>query len=184
MMSDNRTELNVFDFDDPEQWNKVLDIVDDPLALRALDAGMNALCDKLGKKWDRGLGPWRFTDRANPNWRIFEAEPPTPNSPNWYRISGHCNTIAPWCTAIGSLLFPDHDWRYVHNPNLPKFDCHSAGIGIRDEKSSLVVMDILFSPETLRTGKELELVQLLTSPESMDIPLLEAIELFETGWHI
>ncbi len=175
-------KLHVFDFDNQEEWDKALKVVNDPLVLRALDAGMNSLCAP-GVKWDRDLGPWRYSDRQSPNWRILEASSPTPDSPNWYRITGQCHVIAPWCAAVGSLLFPDHQWYYAHNSDVPKHGCHSAGIGFQKERSSLIVMDILFSPEALRERQEWELARSLTGPRSQHLPLLDAIERFEVGRH-
>lgn len=179
-----KLDVDVFDFDSLEQWDKVLSVVNDPFVLRALDAGMNARCSTLETKWDRSLGPWRFSDRNNSNWLLLCASPPSSNSPNWYRITGHCNAIAPWCAAVGSLLFPEHQWYYAHNGHVPNFVCHSAGIGFRkNERESLIIMDILFSPQTLREGSEWSLVRLLTGPQSQHVTLLEAIERLESGHH-
>ena len=180
--SHNKLDADVFDFDDQGQWDKVLLVADDPFVLRALDAGMKARCSSLETKWDRSLGPWWFADRNNPNWPILAAQPPTSKQPNWYRITGHCNVIAPWCAAVGSLLFPDHQWYLAHNAHVPKFGCHSAGIGFRKGKrESLIVMDVLFSPQALSNGTEWSLVQLLTGPRSQHVPLVEAIERLESG---
>jgi hypothetical protein len=41
--------LEVFDFDNPECWEKVKAVRNEPIALRALDAGMSALCRRLKK---------------------------------------------------------------------------------------------------------------------------------------
>ena len=45
-------DLEVFNFDDPECWRKVQAVVNEPLATRALAAGMNARCQASGAKMD------------------------------------------------------------------------------------------------------------------------------------
>jgi hypothetical protein len=175
-------KIQIFDFDDQRQWRRVLAVANNPLVLRALDAGMNVLCSTLETTWDRNLGPWWFSSRQSPNWHLLEASPPKSDSPNWYRITGHCNIIAPWCAAVGSLLFPDHPWYYAHNPCVPKFGCHSAGLGFKDGKTqSLIVMDILFGQQALQEGTKNQLASILTNAQSKHLPLLSAIERFERG---
>jgi hypothetical protein len=107
--------IEVFDFDHRECWKKVEAVRNEPIALRALDAGMSALCRNSGRQWVRDLGPWRFAARNNSNWPLLAKHNPGPDSPNWYRIFGYCHAIAPWCAAIGSLLYPDHQWNVAYN---------------------------------------------------------------------
>ncbi len=175
-------KIHVFDFDNEKQWARVLSFENDPLVLRALDAGMNAVCTKLGMKWERELGPWRFSNRNSPNWKILSSSPPLSNQPNWYRVCGLCGAIAAWCTALGMRLFPDHLWYYAYNLNVPQFGNHSAGVGFKDgETQSLIVMDILFSPMSLREGTTNWLAHILTNEDSKHITLMTAIERFESG---
>jgi len=55
-VSDSSAKWEVFDFD--TNWSKVLPVLDDPLALRALNAGMTAWCAKRRTAWDPEDGPW------------------------------------------------------------------------------------------------------------------------------
>ena len=51
-----KESLVVFDFD--AEWDKVVPLLDDPLALRALNAGMTEFCDQIGAEWEPEAGPW------------------------------------------------------------------------------------------------------------------------------
>lgn len=107
--------VKVFDFDNPESWQKVQAVINDPLAVRALSAGMKARCFGLEEQWTFELGPWQMADRKNPNWPALEALSPERDDPNWYRIYGHAEAIAPWCAAVGQLVYPDHQWLVWYN---------------------------------------------------------------------
>ena len=53
-------DLNVFDYD--AEWLRVLRVLDHPLALRALNAGMVSYCDDGGRRvWEPDMGPWSFS---------------------------------------------------------------------------------------------------------------------------
>jgi hypothetical protein len=175
-------KIRIFDFDDPAEWKKVLAVVDRPFVLRALDAGMNALCSCSEKKWDRQLGPWRYSRKEGVNWSILNNLLPQSNNPFWYRISGGCNSIAPWCGAVGSVLFPNHQWYYANNQKVPEYGCHSAGIGFKEGKQpSLIIMDILFGQQVLRDKTKNWLVNILAGENAKHIPLIEAIKRLESG---
>lgn len=168
-------ELIVFDFDDPESWKKVQAAVNEPLPARALAAGMKAHCQASDKKWTPELGPWQLDSRKTP-------DRPKPGSPDWYRIYSYPHVIAPWCAAIGSLVFPDHQWLVWYNRHLPKSCSHSAGMGLRDdEKRSIVIMDILRGPQALHEGTERKLLKLLSAKEAYSLSIEEAIEQLESG---
>lgn len=177
-------EVQVFDFDDPESWANVQAVVNEPLAARALAAGMNARCRDLEEEWTPELGPWQLADRQNPNWPAMERFSPKSNSPDWYRIFGYCNAIAPWCAAIGSLVYPDHQWLVWYNRHVRKFRCHAAGMGLRDAKNkqrSIVIMDILWGRQVLRERTERKLLKTLVAPKSFSLSIEEAIEQLESG---
>ena len=97
--------LEVFDFDHPASWQRVRAVVNEPLAVRALRAGMNARCQELARQWTPELGPWQLVDEKHPEWRGLQTCSPASDSPDWYRIYGHPHAIAPWCAAIGRLLY-------------------------------------------------------------------------------
>lgn len=178
-------ELEIFNFDDPERWDRVQEVAEHPLVQRALAAGMKARCRSLGREWTPEIGPWELADRNNPNWPLLEAEAPKPDSPNWYRIFGHCHSIAPWCAAVGSLLYPDHDWGVWYNLNVPEFGSHSAGIGGRDgEIKSIIIMDILFGQQSLLEGTGEQLMRMLITQESQPMEIEEAIRRLEQGLHL
>lgn len=48
-----------FDFDG--QWSKVLGVLDHPLVIRALNAGMTGWCDLRGRVWSPEEGPWSYS---------------------------------------------------------------------------------------------------------------------------
>lgn len=173
-------DLVVFDFDAQESWRKVRDVLNQPLAIRALAAGMNARCQDLEEQWTPELGPWQLAERKHPEWPALEALSPTPDSPDWYRILGHCNAIAPWCAAIGRLLYPDHEWMVWYNYHFQRLRPHSAGIGFRDDRRrSVVIMDILMGRQTLRRKAKWKLMKQLTAPTAFCISIEEAIEHLE-----
>ncbi len=175
--------VKVFDFDDPESWKKVQAVVNDPLAVRALSAGMRARCKDLEEEeWTPELGPWQLSDRKNANWPALEALSPKPDDPNWYRIYGHAEAIAPWCAAIGHLLYPDHQWLVWYNRHRRKYMTHAAGMGFQDDQSrSIVIMDILLGREALLERREWELMKLLTAEQAFSRSIEDVIERLETG---
>ena len=172
--------LEVFDFDHPASWQRVRAVVHEPLAVRALRAGMNARCQELARQWTPELGPWQLVDEKHPEWRGLQTCSPAPDSPNWYRIYGHPHAIAPWCAAIGRLLYPDHEWMVWYNYYFQKLDPHSAGIGFRDgERRSVVIMDILLGRQTLLDGTHRTLMEQLTARAAFSRSIEEAIEHLE-----
>ncbi len=52
--------FRVFDFDHRECWKRVQAVCNEPLALRALDAGMSALCRQLKKIKDELLKKYKI----------------------------------------------------------------------------------------------------------------------------
>jgi len=58
-VSDSNAKWEVFDFD--TNWSKVLPVLDHPLALRALNAGMAALCHEKGTVWCPEDAPWSYS---------------------------------------------------------------------------------------------------------------------------
>ncbi len=173
-------DLEVFDFDDPERWRKVQAVVNKPLAARALAAGMNARCRMQGKKWTPDVGPWQLSDQNSVNWPALQTLSPGPDSPNWYRIAGYCQAIAPWCAAIGKLIYPHYRWLVWYNRHVPEFQCHSAGMGLREgRRKSIVIMDVLWGQQTLIQGSEWVLMKLLAAPEAFALTVEDAIEHLE-----
>lgn len=98
-------EILLFDFDG--RWSEVIPLLNEPLVLRALNAGMNAyLADSYGRSdWQPGEGPWVYTrsdywvqrsqDLANdsPEWAAYaEANPwnedddDPDEQPEWFQV--------------------------------------------------------------------------------------------------
>ena len=146
---------------------------------------MSNLCRGLNRPWTRDLGPWQFAERDNLNWPLLASFNPGPDSPHWYRIFGRCHVIAPWCAAIGSLLYPDHQWHVGYNHHVPQFNSHSAGIGIKDSNNGkerdMVIMDILWAQHALLEHTEREFVAVFTAPTAFTVPLLDVIVWLESG---
>ncbi|MCP4535591.1 MAG: hypothetical protein GY832_00420 [Chloroflexi bacterium] len=59
----------MFDFD--KEWASVKPVLDDPLAIAALDAGMTVWCEENNKEWDPNAGPWAYSDW--PDWHFGAA---------------------------------------------------------------------------------------------------------------
>ena len=89
--------MNVFDYD--AQWLKVLYVLDNPLALRALNAGMTSWCDEGGKVWEPDRGPWAFS-RGDGWYMDAQAK---------FEESDQYTEWQKWCKAQGC---PD----YEHDP--------------------------------------------------------------------
>lgn len=172
-------EIKVFNFDDPDQWKKVLAVANHPLPRRALEAAMKWRCGESG--WDHQKGPWEFSRRDTVNWPRLLKLSPKPDSPNWYRMFGYCGLLAHWSGAVGSLVFPDHAWYYTYNMNIPDYGCHCAGLGLIDGgRRSIIIMDLLFSPQCIREGTEQWLTWTLTNTQTKQVPIVTAIERLES----
>ena len=86
--------MNVFDYD--AQWSRVLQILDHPLALRALNAGMISYCDDGGRVWEPDIGPWSFS-RTTGWYMDAQAK---------FKGSGQDEEYYKWCKAQGC---PDYE---------------------------------------------------------------------------
>ena len=80
----------VFDFEG--QWSKVLEVLDHPLAIRALNAGMTGWGDLRGRNWSPELGPWSYA-RYDQYWHT--------NAQNNFEASGQSNEHRKWCKTQG-----------------------------------------------------------------------------------
>lgn len=161
------------------EWQRLRPLLADPLATRALDAGMRALLAKTPIPWFASNGPWLYSTR--------ERHPVAPerDSPDWYRCYGGCHAVAPWCAAVGKLLYPNLNWEVGSG------EAHSTGVGF-DGDNIVMVADILRrfpeSPEmqnqSLRKQKLKEAAQLILADVAPDgrlqsTPLLKRIEHLE-----
>ena len=171
-----KLNLTVFDFD--KHWKQVEPVLNDPLALRALDAGMKMRAEEIGKEWTRDKGPWEFGQRPSRSVKKM----PKPNTPNWYRIKGCHYAISPWSAAVGQLLFPDHDWEVSYNYGLPWGCGHSAGVGVKDgERKSVIIMDILSGHLATQDKKKERLMRLLLASPTFSYPVDYVIKTLKSG---
>jgi hypothetical protein len=177
-----RANIDVFDFDNPRSWKKVLAVAEQPLVLRALDAGMNTLCREENAAWVRERGPWSYSRQRGRDWQRLAKHPPRPGTPDWYRVFGHRYALSPWAAAVGSLLYPDHEWIVAYTFNVPSISTHSAGIGMGEHGRlpSIIIMDILMGKRYLKS-RAYDLFRMLMRSPSHGHPLQTAIERLEVG---
>ncbi len=112
--------MNDYAFDFEQNWDLVLPHLGNPLALRALNAGMVSLCDKGQTIWEPEKGPWTLTvgdfwethvDRKFDayvsdkmwNWTDHNRCPMYDDSPHWYNIWHHVNEEA-WADKYARII--------------------------------------------------------------------------------
>jgi hypothetical protein len=174
--------LEVFNFDDPKAWKKVVANANHPLVLRALDAGMMMLCRERRMEWLRDRGPWSYSLRSDPHWQSLTKRPPKPGTLKWYRVFGDRHALSPWAATIGSLLYPDHEWSVAYAFNVRSISSHSAGLGMKEGRTpSVIIMDPHLGRRALRKQTERELLTMLLRQPSENYPFQIAIAMLECG---
>ena len=86
--------MNIFEYD--AEWSRVLCVLDHPLALRALNAGMTSWCDEEKMVWEPDIGPWSFS--RTDGWYM--------NAQAKFEESDQYEEWHKWCKAQGC---PDCD---------------------------------------------------------------------------
>lgn len=168
-------DAEVFNFDDPGQWALVKPHLDHPSVQAALDLGMLEMCenDPACAGRDPRDPPWTLTPTAC-WWKIIESRlkeaglasaswpkvAPKPGTADWYRVIGGDRWIAPWCAAIGRLVYPNLKWFVIRDG-----DGHCTAWGRPRGKSGGVIMDLL------RTGMAREEGRVCTADEVVDAAL-------------
>lgn len=84
----------VFNFEG--NWSKVLEVLDNPLAIRALNAGMTGWCDVVKRIWTPDRGPWAYS-----KWDCWDTD-----AQNNFESSGQSKEHDKWCKMHGC---PDRD---------------------------------------------------------------------------
>ena len=81
-----KESLVAFDFD--AEWDRVKPLLNDPLALRALNAGMTEFCDQIGSEWEPEAGPWCHGEHSI-SWHD--------NALDKFNDSGRIEELDQWC---------------------------------------------------------------------------------------
>lgn len=137
-----KNETAQFNF--ARHWRtKIVPYLNDPIINMVLGLGL-----KLGDpSYQPGDPPWLF-GRGPINGQRAK-----PGCLSWYQPWGRCHSIAPFCWAIGTRLFPQLRWGFI------SCEAHTIVIGYEtDWRQPRWVMDILLF-KTFTADKSLAMAQ-------------------------
>ncbi len=111
-----RPKISFFDFD--RAWGVVEPLLDEPLAQRALNTGMNSYlsANRRRFKWDPEHGPWRYTSSdywANRSLRLTE------ESPEW---AAYMEAHGPWDEDGDLTAEEEKEWWRAFDKISARFD--------------------------------------------------------------
>ncbi len=163
----NADDIDVLDFD--TEWPEVQQLLEEGLAVRAINAGMLGFCREMRANFIPRAKLQTSSDSATDQSAAVDEEPAKAGQAHGHfveRLNGEFHWLAAWNCVIGEALCPELTWHVVRAPR------HSTAIGM--DTSRAVCADIVLGKAQVSQIRE-------SVRDGVWVPLMDDIHSSEGG---